>query len=64
MKKKWFMTMKYNLEQSHCSFQEDVAIDGNFFFKGWSLKTGGEEKDIDSENVNTSLSWEESIIKE
>lgn len=31
-KKKRFMTMKYNLEQNHCSFQEDVAIDGNIFF--------------------------------
>lgn len=33
-KKKWFMTVEYNLEQNHCSFQEDVAIDGNIFFKG------------------------------
>jgi len=27
-------TMKYNLKQNHQSFQEDVIIDGNAFFKG------------------------------
>lgn len=37
------MTVKCSLEQTHHSFQEDVAIDGNIFFKGWSVKTGGEE---------------------